>query len=170
MPIFTGYHASNYLNIKEFDMNKRSGQDFGPGFYFASTKEGAEPFGQIVYEAKIELNNPLLVNNTEESKAAAKKFGRAFRVTDEDLQFGVGHPFEEIMALIQHVYSLNTIYKVLKKLGYDGIIVDSEIVKAHGGENCDYIIALDPSNIKDLVKVSNSYEKLANLFLKLSRA
>jgi hypothetical protein len=123
------YHASNINYIKEFDISKLRMGDYGPGFYFAEDEESTSSYGQYVYKAKIFLDNPLDIENASEKEVS--KLMRIFRISDYDIFDDEGPPLAQVFGLIQAAwqigsYKIDKVIYVLKRLGYDGIVVPNK--------------------------------------------
>lgn len=60
------YHGTPKKITKVNTDANQSGSDFGSGAYFTTNKETAKSYGKFVYEADIQLNNPVILNNRSE--------------------------------------------------------------------------------------------------------
>jgi len=71
------YHGTNAevddFDLKKFGANEPKGDYIGEGVFFSKTKEGASKYGKNIKEAKLELKNPLVINNAQDRKEYIKK-------------------------------------------------------------------------------------------------
>lgn len=136
------YHRSPIRGITSFDSDKMRFGDYGPGFYFAEEHEGVQYAGQHLYTADLDINSPLDVENATPEEV--DKLGRALRIdSDYILSNSPTPPAIQIFGLAQTLwdtgmgYKPQSVIKVLKALGYDGIVVKSK----------GYWVAFDPDQI-----------------------
>lgn len=138
MPTYTAFHGTVYRFDKPTDFAKLKSMDFGPGFYFTIDRRDAESYGPLVYEAKVRIENPIVVSSTKGDDFFVRSFARAIGATMDDVQTGVDHGSHPVSYLFELARTLidvgsisqNSIRKWLLKSGFDGVIVDPDIVNA----------------------------------------
>jgi len=136
------YHRSTKKGITRFDPTKMRFGDYGPGFYFAEEHEGVSYAGHHLYTADVDIDNPLDVENAP--PAEIDRLRRSMRIEKENiLMDDPTPPAIQIFGLLQTLwdaglgYRPQAVIKVLKALGYDGIVVPSK----------GYWVAFDPDQI-----------------------
>ena len=147
-----GYHGSYTSSRKP--VQSQLG-DFGPGIYFASDLEDAQEYGPHVYRAELATRRPLVV--VDELTPEMDSIRRALRITDEDLEVGDGAPWMTIAGLANALIdaglvTLRRFTDVIKKAGYDSIVVPARVVREHGAypeSRGGYVIVFDESQILD---------------------
>lgn len=161
---YVGYHGAARRFDRPTDFGKLRNLDFGPGFYFATDRGDAAGYGSNVYRVEIELKNPIFILFDEVDEALVKRLQRALRIDDEAMSFGRedgAHPIAYIFELVRTLVEVGQISPkglrdYLVKIGYDGAIVDPEVVNdAHrraGSSKADvahsyYIAVFSPEQI-----------------------
>jgi len=136
------YHRSPKRDITKFDPTKMRFGDYGPGFYFAEEHEGVQYAGHHLYTADVYIENPLDVENATPEEI--ERLRRAMRIEEDHILIDdPTPPAIQIFGLIQTLwdaglgYQPQAVIKVLKALGYDGIVVPSK----------GYWVAFDPDQI-----------------------
>jgi hypothetical protein len=162
--------------------------NFGPGFYFATDEADAASFGSTVYRADLVVERPLNVyrsNNAREDPVMLR-IQRAFKLSDEDaysFEEPDRHPMRILMEKAEllidvGVMSAGGILKFLQKIGYDGIIIDRDIINYElkkgvviMGEEVlptrmrgDFVVVFSPEQILTWEKFGNSWERDAARF------
>jgi hypothetical protein len=150
------YHGSQY----EFDefKNMKVG-DYGPGFYFSTSKEDAADLGSrsggrgsMVRSYELFVENPLMVTSNSPTEEELRELSKAFDIPPDELEDMGGdyaHPVKAIMELAQLMgYSFENQLSVLKKLGYDGIFISQDVAKLTRPTKGDYWAVFNNAQIK----------------------
>lgn len=131
MKALTGFHGST-RKFEAFDpsMARRMG-DFGPGIYFALDERDAVEHGSFMYVVKLRLQKPMKIGESSPSQSELEAFWRLARVNKEDRRF-LGEEGDHVVVatleLIRHAYSPSQITWMLKKLGYDSILISKDVI------------------------------------------
>lgn len=152
--MITAFHASNAPNLQSFDLSKSKKADYGTGIYLASTEAGTYGYGSHLYKIELNLSNPYLVDNSEQSKEIGKIIAKKADVLDyiEPEQ----HPFLAVCDLLNMSDGPSAITKAVLKAGYDGLIISQEILRERGTKaNTDYIIAFSEKQITKIEKMDS---------------
>lgn len=135
--VITVYHGTGKAMEKPAEIKFKAdwSGDFGPGLYFATALSDAMTYGSRVYEARIELKNPIVIAGTDEDAALVAWFKKALKITDEDLSF-YDNPIAGAFAYFQTLVEVGTyrpdgLVNALKKKGYDGIYVERAAAQKH---------------------------------------
>lgn len=136
--LIKAFHASN-SDFDEFDINKigtgNGGSLFGQGFYFTRYRSGAEPYGDIVKEYYLNLQNPFPYYTTDKNviinlcKKSGLKYDEEYLNSLEECDFEELDLLDSILdvALLEdNPYEVFT--DMCKKAGYDSIDAGDEIV------------------------------------------
>jgi hypothetical protein len=156
--MIVAYHGAHYCR-KEPKLSRAS--DYGPGFYFTSSKADAEDYGPCVYKVAVNIQRPFVP--TREMSVDMQRIQRAFRINDEDLYFDIGNEpiWARLCELIKilldmRINTINQWIGLFRKMGYDGIIIPNWLIRARLASSQvktdhvtqgDYIIAFDKSQI-----------------------
>jgi hypothetical protein len=135
------YHRSAKPRFEKFtDADMRMG-DYGPGYYF-SEDDSLTHYGHNLYTVELEINNPLDIEGASEEEVA--RLIRFLQLNNDAVLWDLDTPpAVQIFGVIQTLwdagmgYRPQAVIRVLKKLGYDGIVVPSK----------GYWVAFDPEQI-----------------------
>lgn len=132
------FHGSTRSFEQPTDFSKLKSMDFGPGFYFAESPRDAERYGSVLYEARIGLNNPIIVSDTTIDDAFVRRFAKALKATPDDIQIAMDSGTHPIVALFElaktlidvGVFTHSSIRGWLVRAGYDGVIVEPNVINS----------------------------------------
>ena len=182
----TGYHGTSKHLEKPTSVvgsyTKRL--NFGPGFYFATEEEDAAEFGSTVYRAQLIVERPLAIykSNNDRTDPVMLRIQRALKLSDEDaysFEEPDRHPMRILMDKAELLIDIGLmsappILKFLQKLGYDGIIVDRDIINYEWKNNRplsfgedfqptqmrgDFVVVFSPEQILSWEKVGSAIER-----------
>ena len=129
------YH-STYSDFEVFDLSKvgsGSGGAFGSGFYFTPTKSIAEHYGNIMLACYLNLTNPLNYAQYGTNKLILDLMQReGYQFADGDILHCDMEYSEDVYDIVDIIwdngYSSSDFSNCLIHAGYDGILIDNEIV------------------------------------------
>jgi len=146
------YHRS----VKSFDTfsdAKARFGDYGPGLYFSDEdSDTIRHYGSNLYQVTLDLKSPL--NVEEDNPALVKKLERLMRLEEAILPDEPMPPLVQLMGMAQSMwhnaedplYRPERVIKILKGLGYDGIIVPSK----------GFSVVFDPSQVTVVSKTRSN--------------
>jgi hypothetical protein len=137
-PAYTAYHGTQRYFDKPTSFDKLRAIDFGPGFYFALDPVDAASYGPHVYRAQVRVDHPIVVSNEQIDDEFVRRFSRALGASADDIRIGTEHgthPIATLFELARTLIDVGTLTyaslrKYLMKLGYDGVVVDSDVANA----------------------------------------
>jgi len=150
------YHRS-VKNFDTFSDAKARFGDYGPGLYFSDEDSDAiRHYGSNLYQVTLDLKSPL--NVEEDNPVVVKKLERLLRLEEAILSDEPTPPLIQLMGMAQSMYhnaedpgySPARVIKVLKSLGYDGIIVPSK----------GFSVVFDPSQVTVISKTRSNPDDL----------
>jgi hypothetical protein len=126
--------------------------DFGPGFYLALSPRDAASYGSFLYRVVARLENPIIIGDHVDDELV-DWFQRSLGIADHDLEehdnpIAAAFFFADTLADVGRLKP-SALVTALKKLGYDGVYVESEAAEAHNGVAVDGDLAIlwDPAQI-----------------------
>jgi hypothetical protein len=133
-------YRADVNDFNTFDESKigNGGYLFGKGLYFTFSEEIARDYGDLIREFYLNITNPFYYNNIDRDVVENILKNSGFddldiklldKVFDGGCDFYDGDLLDDIL---ERVYPGNKWYEnlseIVKKLGYDGIVADNEIV------------------------------------------
>ena len=156
------YHAS-MNGIPEAPREFRSfrGMDYGPGLYFGTDPQDLLLYGDRLYAADVELNNPLVISQDEPPDDQLVKGLQKALGIDSDMLRDYPHPLVGIFSLAKELHDMGELrfedlIADLQEQGYDGVYVDGAVVNEHQGMDLkgDYFAIWSPEQISSWSEVS----------------
>ena len=164
----TAYHGARKPMGKPTEFQTPRVFDWGPGFYLSTSATDSIGYGSHLYEATVELSNPIVIDARDPDPALFAWLKKALRIEDESLQDynnKLGGIFDLYKLLVElGEYPPWALAKALRKKGYDGVIVRQEAIAQHQPTiraEGDYVVLWDAAQILDWQEVSHEVTRQA---------
>jgi hypothetical protein len=155
-PTFVGFHGST-RPIKDPTTMPMSQGDFGVGMYFSTSEVDAGRYGFDTYRSSLQLESPFIA--PAERTPELDRVRIAFGINEEDVYDDDEGSWHGLVELLNMMIELGLLGKkkfiaIMRKLGYDGIVVPNEVVRLSrsriGNRRAkgDYIVVFDFASIK----------------------
>lgn len=166
--LVVAYHGARRAMEKpeSFDVPKTF--DWGPGFYLSTSPADSIGYGSHLYETRVRMKNPIVVDDGDPDPALLSWLQRAIRISDDDLAFyenkmaGIFELYQTAVQIGQ--YKPMALADALKKKGYDGIVVLRDAIlqkdpdsNPHG----DFLVVWDPDQLEGWTEVSQQSARKA---------
>jgi hypothetical protein len=152
-PTFVGFHGST-RPIKDPTTMPMNQGDFGVGMYFSTSEVDAGRYGFDTYRSSLQLESPFIA--PAERTPELDRVRIAFGINEEDVYSDDEGSWHGLVGLLNMMIELGLLGKkkfiaIMRKLGYDGIVVPNEVVRLSLGNRRakgDYIVVFDFASIK----------------------